>query len=695
MGIKGLSKYINANQNSILEQFYLYNSQVVIDGHSLCLRLYDSHDGFSEFGGDYDKYAACVNNFFKDLDKCNIIPYVLFDGSHETRKLRTVYKRLGQTIRRTANYTQNPDGQIPPLLVRDVFIDVLKERKVSYTVCEYEADNEIAALAKRLNCPVLSSDSDYFVYDVLYIPFNFLNKDPQNFQVNGNSVYVLQSYIYRMEKLMDHFGGLSKEMMPLLATFLGNDYVDNYIFNNLFSQLNLLTSKGQPKFIHGLVNWLHTETLDSAMAKILETLKNNNKDHLLADIEESVAGFITTKCDSIKYLDIKIQDITAEESSASSNKEKSVSENNSDEVEHNKPNWFADCIRQNRVPKYYINLYTHHLHVYCPQAEDYSDDDSCLCALPMIRFAFDLLTDFAHENFTYASRQKKNYNKLEIGKDYSISRPLEKPFTELSNDELCFCFDEFVKIKMPSLELSQIELLPPNCKIFMISVLWWVKNCSVPLNHVRSLLICYIMLEVIDRKTIMFRGHNNFINRHWDKLEQLNTGPNRNLDNTEMEPFPNKIKVRYEDCLVAASVLLKHFEIDDSVRMNWNAYDIKRMHSFAQFQCCLMHFNGINVLCSKRFMCTDYSKCFNGAFVYNLTCILENELDPENFIQHSLNGAETVFMFYRSLYEIYNRCAQKMGVTTTQPIGDHLKRSTENENETFSESQIPSKRRRW
>lgn len=703
MGVRGLTTYINYNRDAILEQFYLHNSQLVIDGHSLCAQLYSSLNCFSAFGGDYDKYALHVKNFFKNLRKCNISPYILFDGSHETRKLRTVYSRLRSKIYGASRLDPVTQGslQIFPLLLRDVFIEVLEEIDAPYTVCEFEADDEIAALARHLICPVLSYDSDFFIYNVLYIPFNTLETKPQVLVENETKVYALECKIFKIENLTDHFGGLNKEMMPLLATLLGNDFVEKRVFNKFFSQLKLPKSKkkqnDQQRCIHGLLKWLQTETIDSAIAKILGRLKKNKKDKVFAIIKKSVSAYNTTECESLKYFDITIkesakqpelqmpEEFDEEDSNAESlTEEENVSEDNgdveaADDESLSMPNWFADCVRQKRVPKCYINLYTHHLYFCSPQAEDYSDEDSCLCAVPLIRFAFDILTDFADENFTFVCREtNKNYRRLQIGSEYSIPRPLEQPFTELCNDKLFSYFNEFLKIKMPSLDLSDIELLPSTFQIFMISLLWWVQNCSVPIKHVHSLFICYIMLEVIDEKTGMFRGHYNFNNKYGKKLEELRKKPNIKSDNTEMELFLNKNKVQYEDCLVAAGVLLKHFEIDDSIRKKPKTYDVKRMHSFAQFQNCLLHFNSLNILCFKPFICTRYSKCYNGTFVYNVALKLENQLEPENFIMQYLNGAKTVLMFYRSLCIIYNRCAQKMGLTTTKTIGKKHKRRKQN-----------------
>lgn len=57
-----------------------------------------------------------------------------------------------------------------PLLLKTVFLTVLKEFNVIVVQTHYEADADIASLARGLKCPVVSNDSDFFVMDVLVIP---------------------------------------------------------------------------------------------------------------------------------------------------------------------------------------------------------------------------------------------------------------------------------------------------------------------------------------------------------------------------------------------------------------------------------------------------------------------------------------------------------------------------------------------
>lgn len=62
--------------------------------------------------------------------------------------------------------SQGRNGSVLPILTRQVFIEVLNQRKVSLVQSLAEADWDIACLAHQWRCPVLSNDSDFFIFDL-------------------------------------------------------------------------------------------------------------------------------------------------------------------------------------------------------------------------------------------------------------------------------------------------------------------------------------------------------------------------------------------------------------------------------------------------------------------------------------------------------------------------------------------------
>lgn len=86
-----------------------------------------------------------------------------------------------------------------PLLVRTVFIDLLKEFKIEVIQSYYEADGDIAALARGLKCPVISNDSDFFVMEVLVIPLSMMEL---NTVVKTETGSAIQCKLFEMESFL-------------------------------------------------------------------------------------------------------------------------------------------------------------------------------------------------------------------------------------------------------------------------------------------------------------------------------------------------------------------------------------------------------------------------------------------------------------------------------------------------------------
>ena len=93
--------------------------------------------------------------------------------------------------------------------------NVLTSHSISFSFSS-EADSEIASLANALKCPVLSHDSDFFIFDVEggFIPLS-------SFEWQNRP---LKARIFYREKLAQYFG-IHSELLPLFASLVGTDYV--------------------------------------------------------------------------------------------------------------------------------------------------------------------------------------------------------------------------------------------------------------------------------------------------------------------------------------------------------------------------------------------------------------------------------------------------------------------------------------
>lgn len=274
MGIRGLTSYISQNADRFHQFYQLHDCTLVIDGCSLACQLYIRVSGCnSAYGGDYDKFATTIANFFSLLDKCSVTPVVIIDGGYETRKLKTIWKRMKTKLHnaKACSPVNQLRSSVFPLFMMEVFKQVLNGMGVKFAQADFEADFEIAAIARHLNCPVLSYDSDFYVFDVKYIPFSTVSLIPCKIRRNGSVHYYVSCQLYVVDFFISNFGGLDKSLLPLMATLLGNDYVPAYIFSKFFNHVKLPKSKKmtqQQRRIAAIFEWLRKESLQSAVNKV-------------------------------------------------------------------------------------------------------------------------------------------------------------------------------------------------------------------------------------------------------------------------------------------------------------------------------------------------------------------------------------------------------------------------------------------
>lgn len=347
MGVRGLATYVSQNSDRFFDSHELHDCNLVIDGDSLSSNLYQGTSGSSSaFGGNYDQYFRTVCNFFEMLSQCNINAYVLLDGGYQPKKLNTVRGRLRMKIGVIKHL--NPFNTIPmfPLMMREVFVEAMQHCKVKYMRCIFEADDEVAALARRIKCPVLSNDSDFYIHDVTYIPINMLDlrvfrrnipsasgKSRQRSEKicemfeNGElkrlkvrkvetdreneqkiSYYYMDCFVYKIENLVRD-RKIHADLMPLLAILLGNDYIKSSLFKKFFSNVSMKrTGKKnsmQAKRIVAIFRWLQNETLQSAVAKILGHVEKEKKEWLKSQMEIAMNGYSSEQSSAFEFFGLK------------------------------------------------------------------------------------------------------------------------------------------------------------------------------------------------------------------------------------------------------------------------------------------------------------------------------------------------------------------------------------------------------
>ncbi|PRD19970.1 UNVERIFIED_CONTAM: asteroid-like protein 1, partial [Trichonephila clavipes] len=162
MGIRGLSTFFS-NNPKLSKSYKLHDTSVIIDGNNLIHVLYFSRKIDFVYGGDYYKYAAAIKKYFSSYLECNIKPVIIFDGGYDPsdRKFETCLLRSKTRLtvaQRTAKYGKH-SGSVLPICAPEIFRNVLSEMGIPFAQSEFEADEQLVALANYYECPVLSNDS--------------------------------------------------------------------------------------------------------------------------------------------------------------------------------------------------------------------------------------------------------------------------------------------------------------------------------------------------------------------------------------------------------------------------------------------------------------------------------------------------------------------------------------------------------
>lgn len=700
MGIPGLTTYISNHSRDYLENYALHDTYLVIDGNSIGCQLYNWYARCNcIFGGDYDKYAQCVTEFFNELFMCNVTPLVLIDGGCEDKKLKTVISRTNEKIEIASHYTPHSQQRTKffPLLMKEVFKDVMKEKGVRYTQCIFEADNTIAAIARILNCPVLSYDSDFYIYGSLYIPFStWENNVVPNPVIRG---YMKLCKIYYPEKLFRVYNGLNRSLLPLAAILLGNDYVKQHTFRKFFRHLKLPRT-GRKKYneqqrrIDATFNWLRRHSLNQAVIGILSRLRKHDRKHVLNIIETIINGYIGASLSVLHILDIPPENFSRanildafktykfegdiynltyiEEKSTEENL--SDDDNETDEKEitaileekrvisneslvNNLPQWFINEFKLGMYPSYFIDIIIRKLYVCPTQVEDYLYVSSIIASLKIITVIYGLLISGIEGRRTCMEYMTRDENKkikryqLEYN-DNILGYTLPSLFN--LRELPIIIRRQILNVTLEIADENCIKEIPSNWTLYIATMKYWIDQQQEPFKfsyHIYSLLFA-MLFNIIDQKIGPYRNLNRFYHRFKTTVENIkytrkmkNYRPRYSIDTTLINAFN---EVNADDCLLAASFFVSNFETDQKIYLHPKRFNITIVHGFAEFQNCLRHSMNLNALLGYPYEQTKVANMFNGTLLYNLCSNFKGRDDVEVYITN------TIFQNSPSLSHLFN-----------------------------------------
>ncbi|CAD7673445.1 unnamed protein product [Nyctereutes procyonoides] len=495
MGIRGLMSFVEDHSNEFFTDLKLRDTKIVIDGYALFHRLCFNSNLELRYGGDYDSFADVAQKFFESLLACNICPYVVLDGGCDIsdKKLKTLKDRAREKIQMAHSLSVGGGGYVCPLLIREAFIQVLIKLQVSFVQCFSEADRDIMTLANHWNCPVLSSDSDFCIFDLKsgFCPLNSFQWRNVN-TIKGTQDCYIPAKCFSLDALCHHFSNMNKSLLPLFAVLCGNDHINLPIIETFLSKVRLplgaTSSKGRRHHrVLGLLNWLShfadpTEALDNVLKYLPKKDRENVKEILCCSMEEYQQSQVelqdffqygTYACPAALNLDL--------------------------------PEWVSVALAKGQLSPFISDALVLRRTILHTQVENMQQPNAHRISLPIRQIIYGLLLNASPhlENtswnalpsqplaFSEVERINKNIktstvNAVELPKDHSDLSKL----TELSLAKRQILLLETLKVKQ-----TILEPIPSSLKLPISVSCYWLQHTEgkAKLHHLQALLLGMLM----------------------------------------------------------------------------------------------------------------------------------------------------------------------------------------------------------
>lgn len=617
MGIHGLTSYIGENHN-FFNNIKLQNTRIVIDGNNLFHRLYFDSGLDLKYGGEYDSFTDTIYKFFEALLLCNISPYVVFDGGCDCsdKKFETIKQRAKDNILKAHTISRGGRGTVLPLLAPEVFKQVLMQLQVPFVQCHSEADRDIVTLANQWNCPVLTLDSDFCIFELKagYCPLNYF-KWKNITSLKDHSDFYISAQCFSIENFCNHFNHLNKALLPLFAVLNGNDYINLPFLENLFTRVRFharTSSAGRKNTrIQGLLNWLaeFSEPKD-AIENILKHLKQSELEKVRAVLYYHMDEYIQSEVDLAMYFQNK--EIRPHVPTVLANKA---------------PEWMLVALLKGELAPFLSDCLTLRRTFLHAQVENNRRSSSHRCSLYIRQVIYGLL--ISEETFPDATLGlsaklpgKASLSSEEFGKVHYVQE-YDRHEQTLRKNNIQAVGKSFNSVKIHSLQRlpeisildrthffletlkvnADVHALPVNLHLTVYITCYWIAQAEpkVTLHHLQALLLCIVTGEL--HKLIHKPGN-------WNSIE-------------------NGSEMVYER--------LSQLRQKEQQMGNLN---VDVAHVFCQWQSCLLMGIYLNQILCCPLPTPDITRLYSGTLIHRFYQELKSMASTENLLEGSLAADE-------------------------------------------------------
>uniref|UniRef100_H0V617 Asteroid homolog 1 n=1 Tax=Cavia porcellus TaxID=10141 RepID=H0V617_CAVPO len=577
MGIRGLMSFVEDHNNEFFIDLKLRDTKIVIDGYALFHRLCFNSNLELRYGGDYDSFAEVVQKFFESLFSCNICPYVVLDGGCDIsdKKLTTLKDRAREKIQMAHSLSVGGGGYVCPLLIREVFIQILIKLQVCFVQCFSEADQDIMTLANHWNCPVLSSDSDFCIFDLKtgFCPLNSFQWRNLN-TIKGTKNYYIPAKCFSLDAFCHHFSNMNKALLPLFAVLCGNDHINLPIVETVLSKVCLpvrgTSSKGRRHHrVLGILNWL------SHFADPTEALDNVLK-HLPKKERENVKELLCCSMEGYQQSQVKLQDFFQDGAFICP-----------DAMKLALPEWVLVALARGQLSPFVSDALVLRRTILHTQVENMQRPNAHRISQPIRQIIYGLLSNPANMSPNALPSQPLAFSEVErINKDIKTSvvdaTELPKDYSDLSKlTKLSLVRRQMLLLETLKVKQTVLDPIPLALKLPTAVSCYWLQHTETKakLCHLQALLLGMLL------------------------------GPLHATINS-----PDKEDLQGG----GAKVLYEEFQRVKESPCPGGSLDLDTAHIFCQWQCCLQMGMYLNQLLSTPLPEPDLTRLYNGSLVHGL-----------------------------------------------------------------------------
>ncbi|XP_041533346.1 protein asteroid homolog 1 isoform X2 [Microtus oregoni] len=506
------------------------------------------------------------------------------------KKLTTLKARAREKIQAAHSLSVGGGGNVCPLLIREVFIQVLIRLKVCFVQSFSEADRDIMTLANHWNCPVLSSDSDFCIFDLRsgFCPLNSFQWRNLN-TVKNTQDYYIPAKCFSLDAFCRYFSNMNKTLLPLFAVLCGNDHINLPIIETLISKARLpLSSKGRRYHrVLGLLNWLsHFDDPAEALENVLKHLPRKGR--------EDVKEHLCTSMEEYQPSQVKLQDFFYYGTYACP-----------DALNLGLPEWVLVALAKGQLPPFISDALVLQRTFLHTQVENMQRPNAHRIAQPIRQFIYGLLLNTSSHpegiSQNAAPSQPPAFNEVErIDKNIKTSvvyaKQLLKNHSDLSKlTELPLPRRRMLLLEALKVKQVVLEAIPTLLKLPIAVTCYWLQSteAKAKLHHLQALLLGMLM----------------------EPLHAIINCPG------EEDPQAGGAKVLYEELQRVKAPMQPGARLD-----------LDTAHVFCQWQCCLQMGLYLNQLLCTPLPEPDLTQLYSGSLVHGLCQQLLASTSAESFL---------------------------------------------------------------